>query len=67
MGPNYSISTACATGNFCILNAANHITRGEAVSILHPLGILFMAKLLLFDTWLFFSLKLIGCNALRWL
>ncbi|KAL0694882.1 hypothetical protein Bca4012_062062 [Brassica carinata] len=30
MGPNYSISTACATGNFCILNAANHITRGEA-------------------------------------
>jgi hypothetical protein len=34
MGPNYSISTACATGNFCILNAANHIIRGEAVSIL---------------------------------
>ncbi|KAG2717876.1 hypothetical protein I3760_03G194600 [Carya illinoinensis] len=30
MGPNYSISTACATSNFCILNAANHITRGEA-------------------------------------
>ncbi|CAL9215539.1 unnamed protein product [Arabidopsis halleri] len=30
MGPNYSISTACATGNFCILNASNHITRGEA-------------------------------------
>lgn len=30
MGPNYSISTACATGNFCILNAANHIFRGEA-------------------------------------
>ncbi|TKY72905.1 3-oxoacyl-of acyl-carrier-protein synthase II [Spatholobus suberectus] len=29
MGPNYSISTACATGNFCILNAANHIIRGE--------------------------------------
>nr|GMD82110.1 3-oxoacyl-[acyl-carrier-protein] synthase II, chloroplastic-like [Ipomoea batatas] len=24
MGPNYSISTACATSNFCILNAANH-------------------------------------------
>ncbi|KAF9610299.1 hypothetical protein IFM89_021969 [Coptis chinensis] len=23
MGPNYSISTACATSNFCILNAAN--------------------------------------------
>ncbi|KAL5698328.1 beta-ketoacyl-[acyl-carrier-protein] synthase II [Ranunculus cassubicifolius] len=30
MGPNYSISTACATSNFCILNAANHIIRGEA-------------------------------------
>lgn len=29
MGPNYSISTACATSNFCILNAANHIRRGE--------------------------------------
>eukprot|EP00897_Mesotaenium_endlicherianum_P000631 jgi/Mesen1/10569/ME000085S09904 len=32
MGPNYSISTACATGNYCILSAANHIIRGEAVS-----------------------------------
>nr|GMD62281.1 3-oxoacyl-[acyl-carrier-protein] synthase II, chloroplastic [Ipomoea batatas]GMD76190.1 3-oxoacyl-[acyl-carrier-protein] synthase II, chloroplastic [Ipomoea batatas] len=32
MGPNYSISTACATSNFCILNAANHIIRGEVVS-----------------------------------
>ncbi|KAL2326739.1 hypothetical protein Fmac_020166 [Flemingia macrophylla] len=31
MGPNYSISTACATSNFCILNAANHIVEGEAV------------------------------------
>ncbi|PIM99074.1 3-oxoacyl-(acyl-carrier-protein) synthase (I and II) [Handroanthus impetiginosus] len=30
MGPNYSISSACATSNFCILNAANHIIRGEA-------------------------------------
>ncbi|XP_050216894.1 3-oxoacyl-[acyl-carrier-protein] synthase II, chloroplastic [Mercurialis annua] len=30
MGPNYSISTACATSNFCILNSANHIIRGEA-------------------------------------
>uniref|UniRef100_A0A7N2MU81 beta-ketoacyl-[acyl-carrier-protein] synthase I n=1 Tax=Quercus lobata TaxID=97700 RepID=A0A7N2MU81_QUELO len=30
MGPNYSISTACATSNFCIMNAANHIIRGEA-------------------------------------
>ncbi|XP_073310876.1 3-oxoacyl-[acyl-carrier-protein] synthase II, chloroplastic-like isoform X2 [Primulina huaijiensis] len=29
MGPNYSISTACATSNFCILSAANHIIRGE--------------------------------------
>ena len=32
MGPNYSISTACATSNFCIISAANHIIRGEAVS-----------------------------------
>ncbi|GMN36784.1 hypothetical protein TIFTF001_006284 [Ficus carica] len=30
MGPNYSISTACATSNFCILNAAYHIFRGDA-------------------------------------
>ncbi|KAG0618438.1 hypothetical protein M758_4G064300 [Ceratodon purpureus] len=30
MGPNYSISTACATSNFCIISAANHIIRGEA-------------------------------------
>ncbi|KAF6166640.1 hypothetical protein GIB67_005502 [Kingdonia uniflora] len=30
MGHNYSISTACPTSNFCILNAANHIIRGEA-------------------------------------
>ncbi|KAM7256258.1 hypothetical protein ACFE04_011999 [Oxalis oulophora] len=30
MGPNYSISTACATSNFCILSAANHIIKGEA-------------------------------------
>ncbi|GFY88000.1 fatty acid biosynthesis 1 [Actinidia rufa] len=29
MGSNYSISTACATSDFCILNAANHIIRGE--------------------------------------
>ncbi|WCJ39362.1 3-oxoacyl-[acyl-carrier-protein] synthase 2 [Euphorbia peplus] len=29
MGPSYSISSACATSNSCILNAANHITRGE--------------------------------------
>lgn len=30
MGPNYSISTACATSNFCILNAAHHIITGES-------------------------------------
>ncbi len=30
MGPNYSISTACATGNYCIYSAAEHIRRGEA-------------------------------------
>ncbi|KAL5579614.1 hypothetical protein UlMin_012056, partial [Ulmus minor] len=29
MGPNYSISTSCATSNFFILNAANHIMRGD--------------------------------------
>ncbi|XP_019464372.1 PREDICTED: 3-oxoacyl-[acyl-carrier-protein] synthase II, chloroplastic-like isoform X1 [Lupinus angustifolius] len=30
MGPNYSIATACATSNFSILSAANHIIGGEA-------------------------------------
>ncbi|KAJ8906129.1 hypothetical protein NDN08_002627 [Rhodosorus marinus] len=30
LGPNYSISTACATGNYAINNAASHIMRGEA-------------------------------------
>jgi len=30
MGPNYSLSTACATGNYAIINAARHIQRGEA-------------------------------------
>ena len=30
MGPNYSISSACATGNFCILNSVDHIRNGEA-------------------------------------
>ncbi|KAK9918996.1 hypothetical protein WJX75_008560 [Coccomyxa subellipsoidea] len=30
MGPNYSISTACATGNYCILSAADHIRNGDA-------------------------------------
>ncbi|KAJ4839582.1 hypothetical protein Tsubulata_020220 [Turnera subulata] len=34
MGPNYSISSACATSNFCILNSANHIIRGETVTAL---------------------------------
>jgi len=34
MGPNYSISTACATANFCISAAANHIQRGDADLIL---------------------------------
>jgi 3-oxoacyl-[acyl-carrier-protein] synthase II len=29
-GPNYSISTACATANYCIIAAAQHIQRGEA-------------------------------------
>lgn len=30
MGPNYSISTACATGNYAIYSAAEHIRKGEA-------------------------------------
>lgn len=30
MGPTYSVSTACATGNYAIINAAQHIRRGEA-------------------------------------
>ena len=30
MGPNYSISTACATSNYCIRAAAEHIRSGEA-------------------------------------
>jgi 3-oxoacyl-[acyl-carrier-protein] synthase II len=30
MGPTYSISTACATANYCLHAAANHIRRGEA-------------------------------------
>lgn len=30
MGPNYSISTACATSNNCIFSAAQHIRNGEA-------------------------------------
>lgn len=29
-GPNYSISTACATANHCIISAAEHIRNGEA-------------------------------------
>ena len=30
MGPNYSISTACATANYCIHSAAEHIRNGQA-------------------------------------
>lgn len=30
MGPNYSISTACATANYAFVNSAQHIRRGEA-------------------------------------
>lgn len=29
-GPNYSISTACATANYCFVSAAQHIQRGDA-------------------------------------
>ncbi|KAJ4792729.1 3-oxoacyl-[acyl-carrier-protein] synthase [Rhynchospora pubera] len=34
MGPNYSISTACATANYCFHAAANHIREGESDIIL---------------------------------
>lgn len=30
MGPNYSISTACATANYAFVAAANHIRNGDA-------------------------------------
>lgn len=30
MGPNYSISTACATSNFSLISAASHIQKGDA-------------------------------------
>ncbi|MGK0183290.1 MAG: 3-oxoacyl-[acyl-carrier-protein] synthase II [Halioglobus sp.] len=30
MGPNYSISTACATANYTIISGANHIRNGDA-------------------------------------
>ena len=30
MGPNYSVSTACATSNYSIILAADHIARGDA-------------------------------------
>jgi len=46
-GPNYSISTACATANYCIIAAAQHIERGDADIIvcggaeapINPMGI----------------------------
>ena len=44
MGPTYSISTACATSNFCILNAANHIIDGDAVSIVFAVIIILWCK-----------------------
>lgn len=40
MGPNYSISTACATANYAFVSAANHIRNGEAW-LVHLLCILF--------------------------
>lgn len=30
MGPNYSLSTACATANYCMMNSYDYIQRGEA-------------------------------------
>ncbi len=46
-GPNYSISTACATANYCIAAAANHIRNGHAdlmlcggaESAINPIGL----------------------------
>ena len=32
MGPNYSISTACATGNFCILRWGPHLLCAPSVN-----------------------------------
>lgn len=29
-GPNYSVSTACSTASYAMINAANHIRRGDA-------------------------------------
>mmetsp|Transcript_4506 Transcript_4506/g.19284 ORF Transcript_4506/g.19284 Transcript_4506/m.19284 type:complete len:294 (-) Transcript_4506:1775-2656(-) len=29
-GPNYSINTACATSNYCFINAAEHIRSGQS-------------------------------------
>lgn len=29
MGPNYSISTACATANYAFVAAANHLRSGD--------------------------------------
>lgn len=47
MGPNYSISTACATANYSITAAANHIRLGHAdlmvcggaEAAIHPIGL----------------------------
>ncbi|GJT56073.1 3-oxoacyl-[acyl-carrier-protein] synthase I, chloroplastic, partial [Tanacetum coccineum] len=47
MGPNYSISTACATSNHCFYAAANHFRRGEAdlmiadgtKAVINPIGL----------------------------
>ncbi|MFS7920271.1 putative transferase [Helianthus anomalus] len=55
MGPTYSISTACTTSNFCILNAANHIIDGDAdmmlcsgsESVILPIGISYKLNLIL--------------------
>ena len=30
MGPNYSISTACATANYCFVAAQHHLRSGQA-------------------------------------
>lgn len=47
LGPNYSISTACATSNYCIYSAAEHILNGDvdlmlcggSESPINPIGV----------------------------
>jgi len=46
-GPNYSISTACSTANYCMISSARHIERGDvdimicggAEASINPIGV----------------------------